>query len=151
MTRENLSQTSDGPRDVDVLVPAVEVIARGDAILAYVVRRASPTSTTFVTDPDAALQVGFVVYPAGGSIQRHVHVPVRRELTTTSEVLVVQQGACKVDFYDDERAFVASRTVAAGDVLVLLAGGHGFEMLEDTTLLEVKQGPYGGLDEKERF
>ena len=56
-----------------------------------------------------------------------------------------------MDLYDEERRHVATRELRAGDVILIAAGGHGFRMLEDTVLLEVKQGPYVGLDEKERF
>ena len=97
------------------------------------------------------MQVGFIVYPSGGEVERHVHVPLERSLVGTSEVLMVRSGRCEMDVYDDERTLVATRELVAGDVVVIFGGGHGFRMLEDTTLLEVKQGPYTGLDEKERF
>ena len=89
--------------------------------------------------------------PAGRRGGRHVHVPLERSLVGTSEVLIVRSGRCEMDVYDDDRALVTTRELAAGDVVVIFAGGHGFRMLEDTTFLEVKQGPYTGLDEKERF
>jgi hypothetical protein len=121
-------------------------------LLAVVVRRASaPAATTFVTESDATLQVGFVVYPEGGAVAKHSHTPITRTITGMSEVLLVRSGRCIVDVYDDDRSLVGSRELDAGDVLLLMAGGHGFRMLEDTVLLEVKQGPYAGVDEKERF
>jgi quercetin dioxygenase-like cupin family protein len=120
--------------------------------LAYIVRAAEqPPQTTFVTPDEANLQVGFVVYPAGGEIARHSHRPVERTILGTSEVLVVRKGTCELDVYDTEHALVATRELRAGDVMVMVAGGHGFRLLEDTVLLEVKQGPYTGPDEKERF
>ena len=69
----------------------------------------------------------------------------------TSEVLIVRRGRCEVDIYNDERQIVATRELRLGDVMIMVGGGHGFRMLEDTVLLEVKQGPYTGVDEKERF
>lgn len=66
-------------------------------------------------------------------------------------MLVVRSGRCQIDLYDRERRHVATRELGAGDVILIVGGGHGFRMLEDTVLLEVKQGPYTGLDEKERF
>jgi uncharacterized protein YjlB len=69
----------------------------------------------------------------------------------TSEVLVVRRGKCEVDFFDDDRQLVATRELEAGDVMLMVGGGHGFRMLEDTVFLELKQGPYLGLDEKELF
>jgi hypothetical protein len=121
-------------------------------VLAYVVRRESEfEETAFVSPPDAPLQLGFVVYGAGKSIARHVHVPVERRITGTSEFLWVRQGRCEVDLYDEARCLVATRELRVGDAILLMAGGHAFRMLEDTVLAEVKQGPYLGLEEKERF
>jgi quercetin dioxygenase-like cupin family protein len=110
-----------------------------------------PDETTFYTPHHFNLQVGKIVYPAGGEIARHAHRPVIRHLVGTSEVLVVQKGRMIVDIYADDRACLCSREVGSGDVVVLLSAGHGFRLLEDTVLLEVKQGPYSGLHEKELF
>ena len=120
--------------------------------LAYIIRaNMNPEKTTFLTPSEFNLQVGFVVYPAGGEIARHVHLPLERHIVGTSEVLVVKKGRCQIDVYNDDRELVATRELQAGDVLLLVSGGHGFRMLENTVLLEIKQGPYIGLDEKERF
>jgi quercetin dioxygenase-like cupin family protein len=130
----------------------VEQITSGAKPLAVVIRaELSPQRTSFLTPQEFKQQVGFVVYPRGGEIARHVHRPLERSITGTSEVLVIRKGRCEVDIYDDERRWVATRTLHTGDVLLMVAGGHGFRMLEDTVFLEIKQGPYTGLDEKERF
>lgn len=110
-----------------------------------------PSETFFPTSDEHTLQVGFVVYPAGGEVARHVHLPLERTIAATSEVLVVRSGRCELDLYDADRELVATRELAAGDVAILVGGGHGIRMLEDTVLLEVKQGPYYGEQEKERF
>lgn len=120
--------------------------------LAYIIRASMvPERTTFLTPPEFKQQVGYVVYPAGGEIQRHVHLPLQRQLVGTSEVLIVKQGRCEMDVYNDARELVATRELATGDMMLMVGGGHGFRMLEPTVLLEVKQGPYVGLEEKERF
>ena len=125
--------------------------AEGPLLALLLSGRDDPGETTFPTPPELSLQVGFVVYPAGGEIQRHDHRPLERRIVGTPEVLLVRSGRCEVDLYDEERRHVATRELRAGDVILIAAGGHGFRMLEDTVLLEVKQGPYVGLDEKERF
>lgn len=125
--------------------------AEGPLLALLLSGRDDPSETTFPTPPELNLQVGFVVYPAGGEIQRHDHRSLERRIVGTPEVLVVRSGRCEVDLYDEERRHVATRELRAGDVILIAAGGHGFRMLEDTVLLEVKQGPYVGLDEKERF
>ena len=110
-----------------------------------------PEKTTFLTPHEFKQQVGFVVYPAGGEIQRHVHVALERHLVGTSEVLVLRKGRCLIDIYSDARELVATRELVTGDIMLMVGGGHGFRMLEDTVFLEVKQGPYTGIEEKERF
>jgi hypothetical protein len=120
--------------------------------LAYIIRaEISPQQTTFLTPPQFKQQVGFVVYPAGGEIHRHVHRPLERHLIGTSEVLIVRRGRCEIDIYNNDRALVTTRELCEGDIMLMVDGGHGFRMLEGTVLLEIKQGPYTGLEEKERF
>ena len=98
------------------------------------------------------MQVGYVVYRAGGEIPRHAHLPVERHLVGSTEVLVIQQGRCEVDVYSEDRRLVATRELGLGDILISVDGGHGFRVLEDLVLLEIKQGPYPGkVAEKEGF
>lgn len=123
-----------------------------DRPLAYLIRGdLEPGETVFVTPPEFKQQVGFVVYPEGGEVARHQHRPLERQLVGTSEVLVVRAGRCEIDVYDNDNALVATRELRAGDIMLMVDGGHGFRMLEDTVFLEIKQGPYTGLDEKELF
>jgi quercetin dioxygenase-like cupin family protein len=130
----------------------IEHITWNDQPLAYIIRAAfQPDRTTFLTESEFKQQVGYVVYPAGGEVQRHTHRPLERHLVGTSEVLLVKSGRCVMDVYSEDHELVATRELATGDVMLMIGGGHGFRMLEDTVLLEVKQGPYTGLDEKEHF
>ena len=133
------------PRDM-------EIITCNGQPLTYIIRpNPLPDQTTFLTPPEFKQQVGFVVYPKGGEIARHVHRPLERHLVGTSEVLVLLKGRCFIDVYNDEHELVATRELQPGDIMLMVGGGHGFRMLEDTVFLEIKQGPYTGLDEKERF
>ena len=129
-----------------------EIINWNDQPLVYIIHtNPLPDQTTFVTPPEFKQQVGFVVYPQGGEIHRHVHLSLERHLIGTSEVLILLKGRCLFDVYNDTRELVATRELRAGDVMLMVGGGHGFRILEDTVFLEVKQGPYTGVDEKERF
>ena len=110
-----------------------------------------PPATTFYTPNASSLQVGHIVHPRGHAIPRHAHVPIERRLTTAAEVLLVRRGRCEIDVFDTNRQLVATRELVEGDIVVLLEGGHGFRMLEDTVLLEVKQGPYAGPEGREAF
>jgi hypothetical protein len=64
---------------------------------------------------------------------------------------MVKKGRCLIDIYNNDRELVATRELYPGDLMLMVGGGHGFRMLEDTVFLEVKQGPYTGEEEKERF
>jgi hypothetical protein len=103
------------------------------------------------TGQDNLHQIGFIVYPAGGEVQAHTHRPIQRNIVGTGEVILVRSGRCHVDIFTDERELVTTRELAAGDVVSMVSGGHGFRMIEPTVLLEVKQGPYIEADEKDRF
>lgn len=105
----------------------------------------------FFTPDDFSQQLAYMNRPAGYVIQPHVHNPVKREVSFTKEVLFIRSGRVRVDFYDDEKTYLESRILNAGDVLLLAFGGHGFEMLEDSEIIEVKQGPYAGDADKTRF
>jgi hypothetical protein len=130
----------------------IEQITCADVPLCIIIRAAySPEQTTFLTPPEFKQQVGYVVYPAGGEVRRHVHKKLKRQLDGTSEVVLVKKGRCVIDVYNDDRELVASRELHPGDLLLMVGGGHGFRMLEPTVLLEVKQGPYIGVDEKVLF
>lgn len=130
----------------------VEIISWENTPLAYVIRNElQPRETTFLTPPEFKQQVGFVVYPAGGEVARHLHKPLERHLTGTSEVLILRKGRCIMDVYNNDKELVASKELNEGDIMLMVDGGHGFRMLDDTVFLEVKQGPYTGIDEKERF
>lgn len=134
------------------LFSSVETIAfEGKPLCMIIKRELDPEVTTFLTPPEFNLQVGYIVYPKGHTIPRHTHLPIERQVTGTSEVLLVKQGGCSLDVYNDAKELVATRELASGDLMIMVAGGHGFRMQEDTVLLEIKQGPYPGVAEKERF
>lgn len=105
----------------------------------------------FFTPDDFSQQLAYMNRPSGYVIQPHVHNPVTREVEYTKEVLFVRSGRVRIDFYDDEQNYLESRILTAGDVVLLARGGHGFEMLEDSEMVEVKQGPYAGDKDKTRF
>ena len=76
---------------------------------------------------------------------------MERKVHLTQEVLYIKSGKVRVDFYDDDQHYLESRVVERGDVILLASGGHGFQMLEDSEMIEVKQGPYCGDEDKVRF
>jgi len=105
----------------------------------------------FFTSNDLSQQLAYMNHPSGKVIEPHVHNPVPREVQFTQEVLFLKRGKLRVDFYDDEQNYLESRILNAGDVILLATGGHGFEALEEIEMIEVKQGPYTGEEDKTRF
>jgi mannose-6-phosphate isomerase-like protein (cupin superfamily) len=105
----------------------------------------------FFTPDDFSQQLGYMSRPRGYVIPPHVHNPVARSVHYTKEVLFIRSGKVRVDFFDDEQNYLESRVLVAGDVILLAFGGHGFEMLEASEMIEVKQGPYAGDADKTRF
>jgi mannose-6-phosphate isomerase-like protein (cupin superfamily) len=130
----------------------IEIISANGQTLCYVIREnTQPRQTTFITPPDSKQQVGFIVYSKGGVIARHIHRPLERHIIGMSEVLVVRSGHCQIEVYDEQESKVAVRDLFQNDVVIMVGGGHGFRILEDTVLLEIKQGPYLGAEDKKMF
>ena len=130
----------------------IEKVSSGASELAIIVRSSFvQPGIAFLTPPDYSQQLGYMNRPAGYRIAPHIHNPVPRAVTLTREVLFIKSGKVRIDFYDDSRRYLESRILYAGDVILLAAGGHGFEMLEPTEMIEVKQGPYVGEGDKTRF
>jgi len=105
----------------------------------------------FFTPDDFSQQLAYMNRPEGYVIQPHVHNPVTREVEYTKEVIFIRSGKVRIDFYDDGQTYLESRILTQGDVVLLARGGHGFEMLEASEMIEVKQGPYAGEKDKTRF
>lgn len=130
----------------------VETVRSGDKLLAIIIGRDfNEPGVHFLTPHLLSQQLAFIRHAAGKVIEPHVHNPVPREVLYTQEVLVIRKGRLKVDFYDDDRRYLESRVLEGGDVVLLAGGGHGFEVLEEVEMIEVKQGPYAGDDDKTRF
>jgi hypothetical protein len=130
----------------------IERIACEGRLLALILRAGfRANGIQFFTPSDFSQQLGYMNRPAGYVIPPHVHNPVAREVQFTKEVLFIKSGRVRVDFYDDDQRYLESRIVETGDVILLAYGGHGFEMLESSEMIEVKQGPYAGDSDKTRF
>jgi mannose-6-phosphate isomerase-like protein (cupin superfamily) len=105
----------------------------------------------FFTDKSYSQQLASMSYQPGKIIPAHTHNSVRREVSYTQETLFIRRGKVRVDFYSETREYRTSRVLGPGDVILLIRGGHGFEVLEDLNMIEVKQGPYAGEMDKTRF
>ncbi len=118
----------------------------GEALIAILIRAnaSSPDKYNFLTAPSEPLQLGMNFYKAGEQIKNHMHLPREIKVDKVQELILISQGRARLVLYDEQRQRVADTEVASGDVVLLTSGGHGFEILEDTKIVEVKQGPYDG-------
>lgn len=130
----------------------LETVVSSGTTLAIILRASyHAENISFFTPSDFSQQLGYMNRPAGYVIDPHVHNPVVREVHYTKEVLFIRSGRVRVDFYSDRQEYLESAILEAGDVILLAFGGHGFEMLEPSEIIEVKQGPYAGDQDKTRF
>ena len=133
-------------------VSPIETISFSNIVFGIIVRASfAADGIEFFTPGDFSQQLAYMHHPSGKTIDPHVHNPVPREVYYTQEVLFIRKGRLKVDFYDESHVYMDSRELGAGDVILLCGGGHGFEVLEEVEMIEVKQGPYAGDADKTRF
>lgn len=130
----------------------IEQIIHQNELLALIIsHRFNQPGIHFFTPDELSQQLAYMHHPMGKIIQPHVHNPVPREVIYTQEVLFIKRGKLRVDFYNDKQEYLESRVLETGDVILLITGGHGFEVLEEIEMIEVKQGPYVGEQDKTRF
>ena len=130
----------------------VEQISYKGVILAILLRtNYKANDIQFFTPNDFSQQLAYMSRPKGYVIPPHIHNAVQREVHITQEVLFIKSGKVRVDFYGDAKEYLESHVLNKGDVILLAFGGHGFEILEDSEIIEVKQGPYAGENDKTRF
>ena len=130
----------------------IEKIANESQILGIIIKKNYVSQgIEFFTSENDSQQLGYMNRPTGYVIPPHRHNLVPRQVHNTQEVLFIRSGKLRVDFYSNEQDYLTSRILNAGDVILLADGGHGFTMLEDSEIIEVKQGPYCGELDKVRF
>jgi len=130
----------------------VEEIFHRNKLLSIIIRsNYSKEGIAFFTPESFSQQLGYMQREKGYEIEPHVHNTVERNIILTQEVLFIKSGRVRVDYYDDDKVYLESKIVESGDVVLLASGGHGFKMIEKSEIIEVKQGPYCGMEDKTRF
>ena len=130
----------------------IDVIKHRGKTIAIIVRKDyCKDGIEFITPKDFSLQLGHMTRPAGYKVVPHTHNPVRRETIGTQEVLFLKSGRVRVDFYSFEQEYLESREMSAGDLILLAGAGHGIKVLEKSTIVEVKNGPFVEGADKGRF
>lgn len=130
----------------------IEKVEFNQILLGLIIRASfKKDGIEFFTDNSSSQQMGYMNRPQDYIIPPHRHNLVPREVNLTQEVLFIKSGRVRVDFYDDAQQYFKSVVISAGDIILLANGGHGFKMLEQSEIIEVKQGPYCGEMDKVRF
>jgi mannose-6-phosphate isomerase-like protein (cupin superfamily) len=130
----------------------IEKIKHNGEILAIIIKNDFKSDgVKFITPHDFSQQLAYISHKKGKIIEPHIHNEVKRDVKFTQEVLVIKSGKLKVDFYSKNKISLESRELSKGDVILMASGGHGFEALEDLEMIEIKQGPYAGENDKVRF
>ncbi len=105
----------------------------------------------FFTPDHFSQQLGYMSRPKGYKVEPHTHKIVERKVSLTQEVLFVKSGKVRISLYNDDEEFIKDIILEKGDIILLASGGHSLEMLEESELIEVKQGPYCSDEDKVRF
>lgn len=127
-------------------------VKNADQIIGIILKNDfSAEGIQFFTPNHFSQQLAYMHHQKGHVIFPHVHNLIVREVHFTQEVLIIKKGKLRVDFYDDDRHFLESHFLNEGDVILLCGGGHGFEVIEEVEMIEIKQGPYAGENDKTRF
>tara|TARA_Y100000996_G_C22392171_1_gene589600 strand:+ start:240 stop:668 length:429 start_codon:yes stop_codon:yes gene_type:complete len=105
----------------------------------------------FFTPGNFSQQLGYMKRPSGYEIKPHIHKKISKKIEFTQEVLFIKSGKLRVDFYNTEKKYIQSKIIEKGDIILLSDGGHGFKVIDECEIYEVKQGPYDESNDKERF
>ena len=130
----------------------IEKVIYQDKLFAIIVRKKyDKKGISFITPNDFSLQLGYMKHPQGHKIKPQMHHAVHRETVGTQEVLIIQKGEIRIDFYSFKKKYLGSRVLSAGDVILLIEAGHGMTVLKPVRMIEVKNGPYRPEKDKEKF
>ena len=105
----------------------------------------------FITEQELLLQMGIMSHPSGYEIKPHIHNNYKRVIYGTNEVINIKKGKVLVEFYNYDKKYLSNRELNEGDWIILIEGGHGFKFIEDSIMIEIKNGPYAEDQDKVRF
>jgi len=129
-----------------------ETIQDKDKILAIILRNADfPEGLNFHTKEEDFLQVATWNYPEGKKSSTHSHKISERVSNRSQEAIYIKKGKVKAEIYSEDDKLLKEVVLSGGDLIIILGGGHGMEVLEDgTQVIEIKNGPYPGLEKDKR-
>ena len=122
----------------------IEKIFNKKKLYALIVRSSykKKKGVSFFTDDKATQQFGYMNHKKNHIIKPHIHKKQTRKLLHTSEVILILKGILRVDFYDTKKNYLFSKQIKEKDIIMLVHGAHGFKVIKDVQMIEIKQGPY---------
>ena len=131
----------------------IEKVLHKKKLFALIVRKQfrKKSGINFFTDHSATQQFGYMKHKKNYLIKPHLHNERQSKIFLTSEVIILLKGILRVDFYDNKEKYLFSKKVYANDIIMLINGGHGFKVIKDIEIIEVKQGPYNLMEDKKKF
>lgn len=147
-TEPNRENFPEAPEHFD---PICTITNEGKTLAVILRKEFQQEGIHFLTPDEFSQQLAYMKHPKGKEIIPHIHNEVQRQVLFTQEVLIIKRGKLRVDFYSEQQEYLESHILRGGDVILLVQGGHGFQVLEEVEMIEVKQGPYVGNHDKIRF
>ena len=130
----------------------IEKIEKRRQLIALIVRsNYKPQRQGFISSLDLTQQIRVMDFQAGDAIQRHTHKIIERKISKTAETIVILSGLVEIDIYDDRNNFIKTVNLRKNDLIFFASGGHGFRFIKKSKFIEIKQGPYLGESDRERF
>ena len=131
----------------------IEKVLHKNKLFALIVRRQfrKKSGINFFTSKDATQQFGFMKHKKNHFIKPHKHNKRLTRILRTTEVILLLKGTLRVDFYTDKLKYLFSKKINERDIIMLIHGGHGFKVLKNVEMIEVKQGPYSLASDKIKF
>ncbi len=105
----------------------------------------------FFTSKNSIQQFGYMKHKKNYVIKPHKHNQRLTKILKTTEVILLLKGSLRVDFYNNKKKYLFSKIINEKDIIMLVHGGHGFKVLKNVEMIEVKQGPYSLASDKTKF
>ena len=131
----------------------IEKIIYKKKLLALIVRAKyrNKKGVTFFTPNESTQQFGYMKHKKKHIIKPHLHKKRVTKISYTTEVILIFKGKLRVDFYNYYKKYLFSKILKEKDIIMLVHGGHGFKVLKNIEMLEIKQGPYSLTKDKIKF
>lgn len=128
-----------------------KVLSNKNEVIALIIKKQDVESINFITPENFPFQLGYNKYKKNSTIKPHIHKKIKRVIEITQEVVYIEDGKVLVDFYNNKGKKISSEILESGDLVFFAQGGHGFKIIGDTKIIEVKQGPYFGVEAEKIF